>query len=105
MAQPSTTPTENTLRKLPGDVVTYVVSFLKLESLCALQTVGQKNGCPDEAWRQRIPQNTLFALKQPKPFTTFRSRWCEWNGARRSDLVVLPGRANQQGDWCVISLL
>ena len=97
MAQPVTTPTENTLRKLPGDVVTYVVSFLKLESLCALHTTGQKNGCPDEAWRQRIPQNTLFALKQPKHFTTFRSRWAEWAGAQRSDLVVLPGRFCFQG--------
>ena len=46
MAQPATTSTENTLRKLPGDVVTYVVSFLKLESLCALHTTGQKNGWP-----------------------------------------------------------
>ena len=97
MTQPVTTPTENTLRKLPGDVVTYVVSFLKLEALCALHTSGQKNGCPDEAWRVRIPQNTLFALKQPKPFTTFRNRWTEWAGARRSDLVVLPGRFRFQG--------
>ena len=97
MAQPTNHPTENTLRKLPGDVVTYVVSFLKLEALCALHTSGQKNGCPDDAWRVRIPQNTLFALKQPKPFTTFRNRWTEWAGARRSDLVVLPGRFRFQG--------
>ena len=90
MAQP-TSPTENTLAvSLPGDVVSHVVSFLKLETLCALHATGTKNGCPDEAWRVRIPQNTLFALKQPKPFTTFRSRWTEWAGARRSDLVVLP---------------
>ena len=97
MAQP-TSPTENTLAvSLPGDVVSHVVSFLKLETLCALYTTGQKNGCPDEAWRVRIPQNTLFALKQPKPFTTFRNRWSEWAGARRSDLVVLPGRFRFQG--------
>ena len=97
MAQP-TSPTENTLAvSLPGDVVSHVVSFLKLETLCALHATGTKNGCPDEAWRVRIPQNTLFALKQPKPFTTFRNRWAEWSGARRSDLVVLPGRFRFHG--------
>ena len=40
MAQP-TSPTENTLAvSLPGDVVSHVVSFLKLETLCALHATG-----------------------------------------------------------------
>lgn len=81
---------------LPADVTTHVVSFLTTEALCALYVCG-KEGCPDRAWRARTPAHSLFKLKQPQRFTTFRKRWAEWTGAKRTDVVVMPGRFRFHG--------
>lgn len=81
---------------LPADVTTHVVSFLTTEALCALYVCG-KEGCPDRAWRARTPAHSLFKLKQPQRFTTFRKRWAEWTGAKRTGVVVAPGRFRFRG--------
>ena len=85
----------NFLGELAEEIRLSIASYLDVRSLVALEAA--RDGLVDAAFKERLPVDTLFRLKTPRPFTTWRHRYAERATARRGDLSMVPGHFRYTG--------